>query len=31
MNPAGLAGRYLANPLQLAIVICHCKELTPSC
>jgi hypothetical protein len=28
MNPAGLAGRYVANPLSLPIVICHRKELT---
>jgi hypothetical protein len=27
MNPAGLAGRYLAKPLHLPIVICHRKEL----
>jgi hypothetical protein len=28
MNPAGLAGRYLANSLQLPIVIYHRKKLT---
>jgi hypothetical protein len=31
MNPAGLAGRYLAHPLPLPIVICHRKELTQEC
>jgi hypothetical protein len=30
MNPGGFAGRSLANPLQLPIVICHRKELTQS-
>jgi hypothetical protein len=31
MNPAGLTGRYLANPLQWPIAIGHRKELTQSC
>jgi hypothetical protein len=30
MNPAGLAGRYLAHPPQLPIVICRRNELTQS-
>jgi hypothetical protein len=31
MNAAGLAGRYLAHPLQWPIMICHRKELTEDC
>jgi hypothetical protein len=31
MNSAGLAGRYLAHPLQLPIVIGHRKELIQEC